>query len=196
MTNNFHSLFILVFVAFIVLVYMENKMGDVTYVQSSVDGKDYLVRNLDDKNKAANMLAKVKSKLERLVEHLSSKYRNREDVQRLVSKFDPNKINETKQGERYTSYTVNKSAMNLCLRHKNKGEDLIDPNTVAFVALHELAHIMTKSVGHTEEFWKNFKFLLKNAVNLGIYDHVDYSTDPQPYCGITVSDTPLTNDNI
>ena len=34
-----------------------------------------------------------------------------------------------------------------------------------FVALHELSHVMTVSVGHTQEFWENFKFLLKEAVD-------------------------------
>ena len=43
-----------------------------------------------------------------------------------------------------------------------------------FVAIHEIAHIMTLSVGHTEEFWNNFKFLLENAVELNIYTPVDY----------------------
>ena len=35
-----------------------------------------------------------------------------------------------------------------------------------FVALHEITHIMTKSIGHTEEFWRNFKFILQEAVEL------------------------------
>ena len=34
-----------------------------------------------------------------------------------------------------------------------------------FVTLHELAHVMTVSVGHTEEFWTNFKFLLTKSVD-------------------------------
>jgi hypothetical protein len=60
-----------------------------------------------------------------------------------------------------------------------------------FVALHELSHIMTKSVGHTKEFWDNFKFILQNAIVIGIYNPVDYSKDPKSYCGIQVTDTPL-----
>ena len=33
---------------------------------------------------------------------------------------------------------------------------------------------MTKSIGHKKDFWENFKFLLKNAVTMGIYKPVDY----------------------
>jgi predicted metal-dependent hydrolase len=59
-----------------------------------------------------------------------------------------------------------------------------------FVAIHEIAHIMTLSVGHTEEFWQNFKFLLEHAVQLGIYEPIDYKKNPKNYCGMTISDNP------
>ena len=59
-----------------------------------------------------------------------------------------------------------------------------------FVALHELAHIATKSVGHTTEFWQNFKFLIENAKNINIYNPVDYKKSPKEYCGMTISDSP------
>ena len=59
-----------------------------------------------------------------------------------------------------------------------------------FVALHELAHVMTKSVGHTEEFWSNFRYLLKNSIKLGIYKYQDFRKKPVKYCGITITDTP------
>ena len=32
---------------------------------------------------------------------------------------------------------------------------LVDKNLLLFVALHELSHIMTVSLNHTEEFWDN-----------------------------------------
>ena len=59
-----------------------------------------------------------------------------------------------------------------------------------FVVLHELAHIMTLSIGHKTEFWDNFKFLLENAKEAGIHQPVDYSEKPQEYCGMTISDSP------
>ena len=52
---------------------------------------------------------------------------------------------------------------------------------------------MTKSIGHTPEFWKNFKFLLQNAVAINLYTNEDYSKNPKPYCGIKVTDSPLNN---
>ena len=60
-----------------------------------------------------------------------------------------------------------------------------------FVALHEITHIMTKSIGHTEEFWRNFKFILQESVELGIYTRDEYSKNPKKYCGIEITHSPL-----
>jgi hypothetical protein len=68
---------------------------------------------------------------------------------------------------------------------------LIDINTLMFVALHELTHLMTESIGHKQEFWNNFKFMLKHASEEGIYDPVDYSKSPTDYCGLMIDDNPL-----
>ena len=53
--------------------------------------------------------------------------------------------------------------MAFCFNQKKNGTQLIDENTLTFVAIHELAHIATKSIGHNDEFWNNFKFLLEEA---------------------------------
>ena len=60
-----------------------------------------------------------------------------------------------------------------------------------FVAIHEMGHIATKEVGHTETFWKNFKFLLKESVNIGIYKPVNYGEKPVSYCSMELNDNPL-----
>jgi len=68
---------------------------------------------------------------------------------------------------------------------------LIDANTLSFVAIHELGHLMTESIGHKSEFWNNFKFLLENAVTIHVYDPVDYKKQEEEYCGMTIDDSPL-----
>ena len=62
---------------------------------------------------------------------------------------------------------------------------------MTFVAIHELGHLMTKSIGHEPEFWNSFKLLLKIAIDNGIYKDIDFNKKPEPYCGITISDNPL-----
>ena len=84
-------------------------------------------------------------------------------VKRLVKKYNPNNISESIEGSKYTSYSLNKGEkIVLCLRSKTKEAKLTDINTLMFVLLHELAHIMTVSIGHTKN-WSNFKFILKKC---------------------------------
>ena len=59
-----------------------------------------------------------------------------------------------------------------------------------FVAIHEMAHITTLSIGHNKEFWDNFKYLLVKAKKCKVYDPVDYSKKQAEYCGMTISDNP------
>ena len=33
---------------------------------------------------------------------------------------------------------------------------------------------------------------LKKGIDLGVYDHIDYSKYHEDYCGIKITDTPLT----
>ena len=64
-------------------------------------------------------------------------------------------------------------------------------NTLTFVAIHELSHVMTKSIGHKQEFWENFKFLLENAKEINVYNPVDYKKSPQEYCGMQITENPF-----
>ena len=38
--------------------------------------------------------------------------------------------------------------------------------------------------------WENFKFILGNAVEIGIYKPIDYKKKPKGYCGMTITDNP------
>jgi hypothetical protein len=50
---------------------------------------------------------------------------------------------------------------------------------------------MTETIGHTQEFWANFKRILQDAVQVGIYTPVNYAQRPTPYCGMTITDSPI-----
>ena len=184
----------LIIVAFCLLGYthLEHLSNEVMYVKSSVDNNEYLVRNLNDKNEAANILAMLRMKLEKICEIMKKKYPVDESVLRMNEKFNADNITESGKSNQYTSYSVNKGEkIVFWIRQKDETESLVDENTLTFVAIHELAHIMTKSVGHTPEFWANFKRLLKEAVENKLYQKENYSNNPKEYCGIKVSDSPL-----
>ena len=85
-----------------------------------------------------------------------------------------------------SSFTEDKSVIYLCLRDKDTGQPY-DMNTLIYVILHELAHLLNKdNYGHTPEFYDIFNKLLCKAEKEGIYD----STKPREkwYCGVDISD--------
>ena len=193
MHKNFIPMFIIVFLALCSYMYIEGLNNEVTYVKSSLDNKEYLVRNVEDKQEAADLLAQMSININKLLNYLEKKF-DSQPVKRLINKYDPSNITESSANSKYTSYSVNKGEkIVLCIRSRDDNAKLIDINTLMFVALHELAHIMTVSVGHTDEFWTNFKFLLTKSIILKIYKEIDYSKHPQKYCGITITDSPLYN---
>lgn len=190
--NYLIGIFIILALVLLGYTQYEHLSNEVIFIKSSHDDKEYLVRNLENKQEAADLLAKIRQKLENLTNDLHSNNPHVEEYVRLKERFNPDQITEAGKNNKYTSYSINKGEkIVLCIRQRNDNEELVDENTITFVALHELAHIMTKSVGHTEEFWENFRNLLKVAIDRGIYHRVDYNKNPQEYCGITVSDSPL-----
>ena|SRR3989338_3095755 len=173
-------------------MYLEGFQNEVEYVTATLDHRTYLVRNLPDKGEAANSLARIRQTLMHVVNTLSQKYPKDERCRRMIFKFRPDNISESSDKGKYTSYSVNKGEKVIfCLRQRDEHNQLVNQNTMLFVALHELSHIMTKSVGHTEEFWDNFRFILREAIQMGLYHHQKFHQTPEPYCGTMITDTPL-----
>lgn len=194
--NTFIGLLILISIVLFGYTHIEHLTNEITYQRSTIDNREYLVRNLPDKQEAANILAGIRARLVAICESMEKKYPDDEAVKRMNKKFNPDNMTEAGKNNQYTSYSINKGEkIVFCIRQKNKTDDLVDENTIAFVAIHELAHIMTKSVGHTEEFWDNFKRLLKEAIAIGVYKRENYTNNPKEYCGIHVTDSPLDNNN-
>ena len=190
---NMFGFIIILFVILIGLkIYYDSDVFNLRCIVSTVDGKKYCVRERKNVTKASNLLARTTEKLEYLVENLGQRYPDRDNVKRMVENFNPTTIKETLPTSEYTAYSENKGEkLAFCLnKKKSNNENLIDPNTLSFVAFHELAHIMTESVGHTDEFWQNFKFLLEHAVELKLYTPVDYKKEPENYCGMDITDNP------
>lgn len=161
-------------------------------IVSGVDGNKYCVRDRAKVQLASDLLASVTEKCKQLVAYVDKKYPDQENIQRLVKGFNPKKVMETLPTSEYTAYSENKGEkLAFCLnRKKEDNNDLIDENTLMFVAIHELAHIMTKSIGHKSEFWENFKQLLEEAKGAGLHSPVDYKKEPREYCGMTIHDNP------
>jgi WLM domain len=162
--------------------------------QSDIDGKTYRVRDLPDKKKAANLLASVRIKMQKLQSYLSATYPDKPQVLQLKRNFiaDPSRLLEATPDAEHTSYSVNKGeSVHLCLRQRSgQDEQLVDENIMVFVSLHEMAHMITPTIGHNADFWNNFGWLLKEAEKTGIYKHQNFAAHPVSYCGVKITDEP------
>ncbi len=163
-------------------------------VKSTVDGQTYRVRDMRDKQQAADLLAKVRIRMKKLYAHLQSSFPDKPQVKRLLQRFEanPDRILESTPDAEHTSYSVNKGEkVHLCLRQRQGGdESLVNENVMVFVALHEMAHMITDSIGHEPEFWNNFGWLLKEAEKIGAYQYQDFKAHPVRYCGTNITDQP------
>ncbi len=231
----FMKAIIIIIIIAILYMYLEKNSTEVIFVESPFNNKKYLVRNLPDKQEAANLLAEISINLESIIEYLKTnsvdtiyyqfklrkpkkssdnktsdnkkvKEDNNEndelhknnkkildsDIKRLISNFNTDNFSESTPDVKYTSYSVNKGEkIVFCLRSKRVEQQLVKKNTMMFVAIHELSHLMTESVGHEPEFWENFKFLLLIAIHIKAYKHINFNKNPEEYCGTEITDTPL-----
>ena len=186
--------FLFFFLSVLILFTILNKFKedkDITTIISKKDNRKYIVRKLPDAEKGADKLAEINSYILSLIKSLENKENNDDtgNIKTLINRYNPDTLSETGKDAEYTSYSVNKGQkISICIR--NKDNSFIDNNTVIFVVIHELAHVMTDSIGHTEEFWDNMKYLLEKAEEMKIYTPQDYNTNPVNYCGMEINSTP------
>ena len=190
-----HSIFFYIFIAVILLfclrIYYESDAFNLKCIIASKDGNKYCVREREKLELAANLLATVTQRMKDMVKYMKEKHPEDSRTIRLVEGFNPKKVSETLPTSELTAYSENKGEkLAFCLNTTKEGNKLIDISTLTFVALHELSHVMTESIGHKQEFWQNFKFLLENAKAAGIYNPVDYKKNPKEYCGMKINDNP------
>ena len=190
-----NTIFFYIFIAFLLLIclkiYYNSDAYNLKCIIATKDGNRYCVRERLKLELAANLLASVTEKCKQLVQFMKEKYPDDARVKRLIEGFNPKSISETLPTSELTAYSENKGEkIAFCLNTTKEGDKLIDLNTLTFVAIHELSHIMTTSVGHKQDFWQNFKFLLINAKEANIYHPIDYKKKPRQYCGMEINDNP------
>ena len=66
------------------------------------------------------------------------------------------------------SYTINKEKIYMCLKDENG--DIYPTNMLIYVLAHEFAHVLSQSIGHTDEFNIIFSSLLEELEKDGIYN--------------------------
>jgi hypothetical protein len=99
-----------------------------------------------------------------------------------LSKLNPQYKNlDIRSGN--SAYTENKKIIYICLKDPYTGK-YYTMNTLMYVTLHELAHLVSKNYdpNHGKEFKEQFNQILKQAAGVGIYD--PKIPIPTTYCGV------------
>lgn len=209
--------FEVVILIIIVLIILYHIFGLADYNTINFNEHEYHVLNKypDSSKEAARRLADAHEKIINFLEYERIKYRvglTDEEIKKLgpgnseviaehsassiienmIKSFNPERVyeNDPNNLSGSTSYTVQKGKeMYICLRNKDGG--FVDQNTLMFVILHEMSHIGAYwTIDHTPDFWRVFAFVLRDAIEAGIYDYVDYSKNPVNYCGIKITVSP------
>lgn len=181
-----------------------------------------VMRDYNNKDRAAEILHVVDSDINKLIQHMSNKYSAEvleampegqrrlysQIVRRLRNTYSTDSLEETLPSKPMVdvSYNLNKGeVVALCVRDYETHE-FHKKNDITFVALHELAHSLNcdessfqcgkESYGHTDIFWFIFRVLLENATECGVYERHDYHSTPITYCSMPVTYSPLYDDSL
>tara|TARA_B110001450_G_C17469217_1_gene419458 strand:+ start:70 stop:708 length:639 start_codon:yes stop_codon:yes gene_type:complete len=162
----------------------------------SFNGKKYFIKNSNDKDinqKKADILGRLDDKSHKIVNYMhDNKVPSPNIANRTHRRFNSSSISEVPDGDKSAAYTVNKGNVYICLITNNKFNN---ENDSYFVILHELAHVMSKTYGHGEEFQRHFNFIVKLAVQLNLWTDPKYENRNIDYCGVTITTSPCSGGN-
>lgn len=184
-----------IIILILTITFVIHNEGFTTLFKKSVHNKkNYEVQDEKNSQKVADLIGKIELNIHKFTKYLKKKYPNDQRIKRLINNLENTEYRESPFEKGTSSYTLNKGeVVSLCLREKNKPKDIHDLNTLMFVVIHELGHVMTLSEGHTDEWMTNFRFLLREGEKCGIYKPVDYSQENINYCGVDVTHNPYYN---
>lgn len=185
------SLFLILFILKLFYDYNDN-----TLVKSSIDQNTYLIRNKYHSKQleleTANTLAEINQRIQLLIKHISQP-NEPHYIKHLRNTYSNSSISEAAIDDNYTTFTINKKDMHICLRSRDHHKKLYDINDLMYVVIHELAHMANYDLdgnpinGHEKQFQEIFKYLIKESITLGIYKYHNYNQEPKNYCGMTIT---------
>ncbi len=170
------------------------------FIAHDANGGEYQIHlDMPRPESAVNKLSKLNGFIVRAINGMYNRYGHRNDLpihkdvaERLKKDYRPGELFEQRPNDgSITSFVTNKGErVTFCLRQA-ENLNFHDDHLLNFVALHEISHIGTKSLGHHHEFWRNFRIVLECAMLDGIHHPKNYFMEPTYYCGKLVNYTPL-----
>ena len=185
----------LIILILILLIFSKCVNNETFEVIQTKQGNEYEVQDYPNKEEAAEILEKLDININKFLNGLKKDHPNDERIKRMSKNLVSTIIEEAPHKDGESSYTINKGELiKLCLRKKIKDKPFHTLNTLMFVVIHELGHVISISIGHNKEFMDNFRFLLREASKYNIdYEPIDYSKNSINYCGVEVTHNPYYN---
>ena len=178
---------LLLFIIFLVLyLNINHYFKNLISIKSDINNIEYTVQDTENKEINANILASISRRIQILIDYCK-RYEHHPEMKPAIErlcKFNPNNISQNVKKTSSTSYSINKGEhIVLCLRSRDGQNRVHEINTIMYVVLHELAHVMSVSIGHTEEFYSNFKYITNKAIECNVYK---VENKMKRYCGLDV----------
>ena len=183
----------------LVLLLKENFYDGTVMKFSTINKEYYKLRPGDKLEERLNNLSIIHLKLKTIVDSLrnNSEYSHIISVRNLINNWDKGiTIKEIGIMENDAAYVLNKKKMSFCLRKNSYEGELESVNLLTYVAIHELAHIMSVDIGHSDEFKVNFRFLLNYAKGITYLNPITTQIEPvyleiddtqDQFCGVKIS---------
>jgi hypothetical protein len=196
---------IIIFVIICTIIYLHGSKESM--ISFKVNEKKFKVYDrFKNHDIAGKMLYEIDSRIHKLFNHLNEKYLQsnkynidstlKQRIRRMVTSYKTHHLKEnfpesytSSGGKPDSSFTLNKKDMSICLRDDDT-KKFHNINEIMFVVLHELSHILNKTFNHPKLFWQNFKFLLYEANEIGIYIPIDYGKHNVKYCNTELKANP------
>lgn len=183
---------LLFYIIFVIIIFLIFKKLQKKTIEYHINGENVNIRpEYKDIQDSAQIFLKLEKITDKIVKDFYESYPNSEFAKRLITNFNKDNLQEIiyNKNNGDTSYTLDKEEIYVCIRDP-KNSNIHEFNDILFVCIHELAHVGSKSIGHTDEFWKNFEILLKFCIKKGYYKNTNYCKNPVSYCGIKIDSSP------
>jgi hypothetical protein len=209
MTDEHIKYGILIFLILFLFYWFSDYFIPDQFINYNINGKIYKVLDKDTNSiDAAMLLHRIDTNLINLIDFITEKYKNLNqmdipDKKKDIIKVIIRRLNKTYESDslkenfpilpgKDVSYNLNKGDLiSLCLRDFSNPNEFHQFNDILFVSIHELAHSCNISYGHDLSFWYIFRFLLENAVEAGIYKNVNYRNNNVNYCSMKITYNPI-----
>lgn len=180
-------LILIVLLIIIYFIYTWCNTLDSIYIKSNIDNNYYNVINNENRQYAADLLANINIRVEKLLSILKNDNNPIyvKHINNLLSNYSSNYIRENFSTTDIT-YTINKKEIVICLASRDEDKKIYPLNTLMYVMIHELSHMGCSNIGHGQEFKDFFAFLITKAIDSNLYNYIDYNKNPVEYCGMVI----------